>query len=316
MSEFHVSVVSIGNIQKHPNADLLSMTNIGGDGGYPVLFKTGDFHEGDRAVYVPVGAAVPVDDPRWSFLVKPGMTKTHIEIEAKRLRGIFSMGILTQADAAWDVGRDVAEELRIVRHEPVDASGAGADQNEADPGLLPVYTDIEGLRGWPHILQEGEEVIVTLKIHGENARYAVNHERLYCGSRTRWKRPDARTPWTVAGEHLKLEERLQKLSGTIGIFGELYGNVAGMRYDATSAARGLRLFDAMDVNTRQYLDYDDFVAVAAALNLPTAPVLYRGRGRTICASWRTAPTRSTPRTSVRGSWCGRCASGSIRSSAA
>lgn len=38
MSEFHVEVVRVGPVTKHPNADTLSITNI--HGGYPVIMRT------------------------------------------------------------------------------------------------------------------------------------------------------------------------------------------------------------------------------------------------------------------------------------
>ena len=56
MSEFHVQVVQVGPVTKHPNADSLSCSEVD---GYPVIFRTGDYVEGDRAVYVPVDAIVP-----------------------------------------------------------------------------------------------------------------------------------------------------------------------------------------------------------------------------------------------------------------
>lgn len=64
MSEFQVRVVQLGEIRKHPGADNLSITEIGGAGGYPVILRTGEFQQGDRAVYIPVGALLPADDGR------------------------------------------------------------------------------------------------------------------------------------------------------------------------------------------------------------------------------------------------------------
>jgi hypothetical protein len=49
MSEFRVQVVQLGPIEKHPNADTLSCTEVD---GYPVIFRTGDYAEGDLAVYL------------------------------------------------------------------------------------------------------------------------------------------------------------------------------------------------------------------------------------------------------------------------
>lgn len=276
MSDFQVRVVEIKDVRRHENADLLSIAMIGGEGGFPVVFKTGDYKNGDKAVYVPVSAAVPADDPRWSFLVKPGFTKPFVEVEAKRLRGVFSMGLLTPADPSWEIGRDVAEEFRITRAEAVDASSASSADNIADPGLMPVYTDIDNLRAHPHLLVDGEEVIMTEKVHGQNMRAVVSADgaTLYCGSRTRWKNPDGGDEWSKAGVRFDL---LNRLRGTgLGIYGELYGNVAGMRYDASNAEHGLRIFDVMDLTTRRYLDVDDFLAAATMLKLPTVPVLYRG----------------------------------------
>jgi tRNA-binding EMAP/Myf-like protein len=143
MSEFKVEVVRVGPIRKHPNADTLSITDV--HGGYPCIIRTGEFREGGLAVYVPITAVVPADDERWAFL------GAHREIEAKRLRGVFSMGLLTKADPSWELGRDVAAELRIVRAEAPEPT----EGNEADPGLLPVYTDIPALRAFGDVLFEG-----------------------------------------------------------------------------------------------------------------------------------------------------------------
>ncbi|MDM7992960.1 MAG: RNA ligase family protein [Candidatus Fermentibacter sp.] len=274
MSEFQVRVVEVGEVRKHPGADNLSITEIGGAGGYPVIIRTGEFRPGDRAVYIPVGALLPADDERWDFLRKPG-EKVAVEVAAKRLRGVFSMGLLTAADSSWQVGQDVAAELRIVRAEPADP----ATGNERDPGLLPVYTDLPALRAHPDVLVPGEEVVITEKIHGENARYVYGNGRLYCGSRTGWKDPASDVPqsqhWWEVGRRLGLDEKLARLSD-IGIFGEVYGDARGFAYDATSKRRGFRMFDAMDIRRRAYLDWDDVVRVAEEAEVDLVPVLFRG----------------------------------------
>ncbi len=121
MSEFHVQVVQVGEIRKHPNADLLSITDVN---GYPVIMRTGDFAQGDKAVYVPIDSIVP-DEARWAFL------KSKRHILAARLRGIFSMGLLTQADPSWEVGQNVQKELHIEKYEQPEP----AEGNERDPGV-------------------------------------------------------------------------------------------------------------------------------------------------------------------------------------
>ena len=91
MTEFKLEAVKIGKIDQLQNSDSLSITNI--HNGYPVIFKTGDFHEGDVACYVPVDALVPVDRPEFAFL-DAGKGRKFERIRARRLRGTFSMGLL------------------------------------------------------------------------------------------------------------------------------------------------------------------------------------------------------------------------------
>ena len=156
MSEFHVQVVRVGEITKHPNADSLGLTKVF---DYPVIVRLDDFKPGDLAVYVPVDSIVPNDDPQWAFL------DGHNRVKAKKLRGILSMGLLTHADPSWVEGQDVCEAMRITKYEPPEPMTTGGE-DEPDPGYMPCYTDIEGLRRYPDVLIPGEEVIISEKVHG------------------------------------------------------------------------------------------------------------------------------------------------------
>lgn len=98
MSEFHVEVVRIDKIGKHPNADALEITHVRGQ--YPVIVKLGQFREGDLAVHVPVDAIMSPDDSQWDFL------DGHYHIKAKKIRGILSLGMLVPANPAWVEGED------------------------------------------------------------------------------------------------------------------------------------------------------------------------------------------------------------------
>ena len=81
MSEFHIEVVRLGPISKHPDADSLSITSVYGDpitgeGGYPCIMKTGTFNEGDLVTYVPVDSMAPLDNPHFEFLAKSQSPRT------------------------------------------------------------------------------------------------------------------------------------------------------------------------------------------------------------------------------------------------
>jgi hypothetical protein len=84
-TEHEVSVVRLGAISKHPNADALSLTEVD---GRPVILRTGEYAPGDLAVYVPVDTMVPLDDPRFAFLKERNSTADgYSRVKAVRLRG-------------------------------------------------------------------------------------------------------------------------------------------------------------------------------------------------------------------------------------
>lgn len=268
MSEFHVEVVRIGKVEKHPDADSLSITQVR---GYPVVFRTGGFAEGDLAIYVPVDAVVPTDRPPFDWLATEGRTKERVK--AKKLRGRFSMGCLNPALPGMVEGQDVAEQLGITKYEPPEEMTTGGD-NEHDYGHMPTYTDIEGLRRWPDVIRPDEEVVVTEKVHGANARYVWADGRLWVGSRTNIKRKDEKSIWWKAAAQTGLEERLSK-APYLAVFGEVYGQVQDLKYGVQSGVRFVA-FDAFDCVRREYVGYDSFTRDMTILGIPTVPVLYRG----------------------------------------
>jgi RNA ligase (TIGR02306 family) len=265
MSEFHVNVVRIGTVEKHPNADTLGITRVW---DYPVIVKLGEFKEGDLAVYVPVDSVVPADDPRWAFL------DGHYRVKAKRLRGVFSMGLLVHAEPGWEVGQDVLEALRITKYDPPEPMSTGGE-NEKDPGFMPCYTDIEGLRRWSDVLVPGEQVIITEKIHGANGRFIFRDDRLWCASHHNWKKQSESVIWWKAAERMGLADKLMRRPD-LGFYGEVYGQVQDLKYGAKQSDLFLAFYDAIEVASRRYIGWDDFVFVAAELRLPVVPVLYRG----------------------------------------
>lgn len=270
MSEFHVEVVTIGKVEKHPNADKLETTLI--KGGYPVCFQTGQFKEGDKAVHIPIESCCPVADPRFAFLANKEKNRDRERIRAKKLRGLFSMGLLIEADPSWAVGQNVQTELNIIKYEPPEPLSMGGE-NEKDPGFLPVYTDIEGLRKYSHLLQDGEEVVITEKIHGCNSRFLFQEDRLWVGSHTGIKREDPNNLWWKIALANDLREKL-KDHPYIAIYGETFGQVQDISY----GVKGLKLalFDSLDTRTRHYHDESEFVELCKSLQMPRVPLLYHG----------------------------------------
>lgn len=266
MSEWKVQVVKVGKLEKHQNADRLLITKVF---DYPVITGVQEnYQEGDLAVYVPIDSVVPADDPRWAFL------QGHNRIKAKRLRGIFSMGLLAKAEAGMTEGEIVADKLRITKYEPPLPASTGGEAEHC-PFDWPKYTDLESIRRYPDVLKDGEEVILTEKIHGTSARYVWNEGRLWVGSHTEVKREMPESAYWKPVKFFELDKRLSAIPG-IAIYGEVYGWIQDLRYGHGPGSVGLVLFDAMDLKSMRYLDVDPFLELARMLEIPTVPILYRG----------------------------------------
>jgi len=320
MSEFHVEVVRVGEVKKHPNADSLSITLV--NGGYPVVIRTGDFKEGECAVYVPIDSVVP-DRPEWAFLGE------HRRIKAKRLRGVFSMGMLMPASRKWKLGQNVQAEMGIEKFEPITRASTvnrrsyrwwmryavlrwllglfgigkrGQGNAIPAPDWLPTYTSLKGWRRYEGVFKEGEEVILTEKIHGQNGRWGCRGGKLWAGSHNVVLRETPGCTWWGA-----LRAMEQRLISTPGIlwFGEVYGPIqSGFHYGTPEAAK-VRMFDAFDTDAQRYLDYDAFAALALRAQLPIAPILYRGPWSPTLVKLAEGDTTIIGGDHIREGWVGR-----------
>lgn len=278
MSQEHdVTVVRLGPILKHDNADSLGITEVD---GRPCIIRLAEWSAGDLAVYVPIDSLVPVADPRFAFLAPKarGQEATRARIKAMRLRGVFSMGLLVKPDPGMVYGDVVNDTMGIGTYEPDVSRSHGpggsflSSAAEPDPGFLPCY-DVESARKYRHVLNDGEEVVITEKVHGANARFCFHRDRLWVASRNQFKRLDPSDLWWGLAIAYGLEEVLSRHPG-IAIYGEAYGQVQDLKYG--EVGHRLTLFDALDINRRVWLDYDPFRALADDLGLTTAPELYRG----------------------------------------
>ena len=320
MSEFHVRVVQVGPIEKHPNADTLSITEI--DGGYPVIIRTGEFKEGDRAVYIPVDSIVP-DTEQWAFL------KGNRRIKAKKLRGVFSMGMLASIPPdpvggmgfggfkiPREVGDNVQELMGIEKYEPHIHNSGGPNACKMGGNGLPQpewfhqYTDIEGYRKNKNLFVPGEEVILTEKVHGSSFRACFKDSQLWVGSHHRVLAENDSVFWIVAKQ---IEPFLRATEGIVW-YGEVYGPIQkGFRYDTDGTKAGLkvRMFDAKDSVMGRYLDYDEFEQILGKqwdlwdLQPPEmCPVLYRGPWSPDLVALAEGQT-TLGGTHVREGWVGR-----------
>lgn len=269
-----VKVVRLGPIAKHENADTLGVTEID---GYSVVVRLSDWSEGNLGIYIEPDYVVP--EAPWSdFLGK------HRRIRVKKLRGVYSQGLLLNIRDVglgddFVEGDDVMERLGIVRYEPPEDGGGGHSKNptgeKPHPSLegLTKY-DLESWQKYGRMVPHGTQVILTEKLHGENARFAWRDGRMWAGSRNRWVAPDDSTAawWIVIRCNPWIEEWCKTNEDKI-LCGEVFGNVPNMRYGVEAGNRGFRVFDVI-LRDRKFMDNADLATEFDASKL--APVIYVG----------------------------------------
>lgn len=268
MSTHSVNVIEIKEVRRHENADRLEIVPVN---GWQAVVKAGQFKPGDRAVYIEPDYTVPTARQEFAFLAKDGRERHRLK--AVRLRGALSFGLLIPvpddvADAG--VGDNVMDRLGIERYEPPVKLARSDELPEGEwPQAYASKFDVEALQKFPAILQAGEPVIVTEKIHGANARYLWSGDKFYIGSRGRWLKPDASHAWRQAADNDPRIEQWCKVHPDVVLYGEIYGPVQSLKYGTNKVA-----FAAFAASQKG--EWIDTATLIADDTLPTVPVIYRG----------------------------------------
>jgi hypothetical protein len=135
--------------------------------------------------------------------------------------------------------------------------------------------DVESLRNYKNVLIEGENVIVTEKIHGSQGRYTFRDGVFYAGSRNFWKAPDSPCVWRKAlKDNPWIEEYCRSHEG-FTLYGEVFPTQKGYRYGAEKDEVKFLVFDIRD-EENNYLSKTELLNHDIAL-CPSVPVLYEGK---------------------------------------
>jgi RNA ligase (TIGR02306 family) len=202
MSSFECNVVRV-KIMPHDNADSLEIAQVG---GYQSIVKKGQFQDGELAVYVPEQALLPYsilkDMGLWDLMNNRGTLTSAAgnRVKAIRLRGVLSQGLLipggtipagderlilsssygievtdpypTVMIKRFAEGENAAEFLGIVKWEPaipkhMQGKVAGADL------YATISYDFENLKKFPTLFDDGQEVVITEKLHGTLLQFGL-----------------------------------------------------------------------------------------------------------------------------------------------
>lgn len=190
MADFDVKVVRVTEVYSHPDADRLSIVKTTAGDFICISAKLDDgshrYQVGDLVVYIPEQAVMPEwmmkDMDFWDINKdKPAFRY----VKAKKLRGIFSQGILYQLDnrfkhnpehkPMWDMfipetvtveeGQDVGELLNIIKYEPVVPATMRGQMSGAYLEHTMKY-DFDSIQKQQDIFDDMDWVVATEKLHG------------------------------------------------------------------------------------------------------------------------------------------------------
>jgi len=287
MSTHAVNVIKITEITPHPDADSLELIPVW---GYICAIRKDSFKVGDLAAYIEPDYEVPLDRPEFSFLAKPGKDRPRHRIAVRRLRGVYSQGLLIAAPPGSVEGDNVIEGLGVTRYEPPEELMVKGAFAEKGPEILAPKYDLENWKKYRSILEDGEDIILTPKIHGCNARFVWHGDRMWCGSRTQWKmRPGSmifpagdaepievkQNAWWAANEQNPWLEAWCKDHPGVVLYAEVFGPQIqrGFHYGLANNQFGVVIFDILRDNrwvVNSEFSHPDY----AGLNF--LPVLYAG----------------------------------------
>ena len=300
MSSLIVEVCRVDEIEKHPNADKLSIVTVK---GWNCIVGLDQYKQGDLVVFVPPDSIIPeniIEKYNLTYLKNGGRVGT------TKLRGFISQGlILDLPEGKFKVGDDVSKVLGITKWEPPVSQNHQQANVISKKKLNPYfdrYTEIENIKNYKNVFEPGDMVVVTEKIHGSNWRagnlpividktqpfmyrlkvkikklLGETHQFVYGSHNVQLHGKNKSNNYygeDIWGKICAKYDMVNKIPKDYIVYGEVYGKgVQDLTY-------GLNDIDFMvfDVKYKgKYLGWNDLKTFCEEYDLPMVPVLYVGK---------------------------------------
>lgn len=311
MSNFKVDLLPI-TVVPHPGADALELALVGPpETAYRCVVGKGMFKTGDLVAYIPEASILPDALIESMGLVGRLAGSSKNRVKAVKLRGALSEGLVWAPKEGWRIwfaqnnpnrtspesaftdaeafaGEDIAVQLGITKYQPVIPATMSGNM-VGDAPAFAAATDMDNFKKYSHILERGETVYATEKIHGTQCSLIYDGHTLKVSSKgvlTRNRATLAEDPhnlyWQVVRDcdlDTSMKALYQRFDTTVQLVGEIYGDVQDLKY---GLSQGKRAFAAFDIricnpdNTGSYIDSVEFFYITRELGIPTVPLLYIG----------------------------------------
>jgi len=303
----------IGEIRPIEGADNIELAIVN---GWHAITKKGQYNVEDQVIVATTDAVIPLsisDEMGVTGYLRKGQ-----RVRTVKLRGVYSeclilsLDLLLFSDEVKD-GDDMMESLGIFKYEPpvkmVEMSVGGRKFKYHQNPNFHVYYKFPNLKNVPELFTEEDEVVITRKLHGTNARYGiVKKKKLSVWDRVRkffgnnWvyfeyvygshnveKGSDSQgfygtDVWRTVAEEYKIKEKLwdyvkayftpERFDSGVIIYGEIYGHGIQKNYEYGLNDIKFAGFD-VEING-EYKEFSVERGIFKTLDLPTVEVLYKG----------------------------------------
>ena len=306
----------IGSVSEILGADNIELVTVG---GWNAITKKGEYSVGDKVVVATTDAVIPQDLS--DLMGVTNYLRKGQRVRTVKLRGVYSECLLIpfkylapkSLENNVNEGDDMMGILGITKFEPpvktVQLSVGGRKVKYHQNPNFKVYYKFPNQKNVPDMFSEEDEVVITRKLHGTNARYAIvrkkklslwDHVKVFFGNQ--WaafeyvlgshnveKGSDSQgfydtNVWEEVAEkynirgklwdHVKETYEPSDLTEGVVIYGEIYG--AGIQKNYDYGLTDIK-FAGFDVQVDGvYQPYINETVHFDCLQLPQVELLYQG----------------------------------------
>ena len=301
----------IGEIRPIEGADNIELTIVN---GWHAITKKGQYKVDELVIVTTTDAVIPLAIS--DTMGVTGYLRKGQRVRTVKLRGVYSECLILSMDIlAWSddlsEGMDMMDILQIYKYEPpvktIQLSVGGRKVKYHQNPNFHVYYKFPNQKNVPNMFGEEDEVVITRKLHGTNARYGIVRKKklslmdrvrkffgnkwvefeYVVGSHNVEKGSDSQgfydtNVWEEVAIKYKIREKLWKhakdtydfLESGFIIYGEIYGVGIQKNYDYCLTEIKFAGFD-VEVDG-EYQPYMKEKAHFEVMDLPQVELLYSG----------------------------------------
>ena len=312
-------IAKINKIELIEGADKIELATIN---GWTSVVQKGIHKEGNLVLCITTDAVIPEElSTKWGVI---GYLRNKSRVRTVKLKGVYSECILIPIQQINDStniffksvkeGQDLMKDLNIFKYEPpvktIQLANGKTRKYKGNPSFE-IYYKFPNQKNTPNMFNESDEVVITRKMHGTNARYGivkktklslldrikklfgnkwVEYEYIY-GSHNVEKGSDSQgfydtDVWQTVAVNYRIKDKLwdyvkeYHTSITLGkgiiLYGEIYGPGIQKNYDYGAITLKLESFD-VQIDSEYLPDRDFFMTNSLLEICNNVEYLYKGK---------------------------------------